>query len=310
MKTYKVYRHGFTCGTAPTKNDHPREKRGEVAGWSQGATRRNTQFLRSVRESELPTDCQGNPLRAIALTLTLKTCPATGDDWHKLRRAFLKRCERLGLYRCHWVTEWQRRGVPHLHGAFWFPEHVPPLDVLKHWLEVSAEHGAQLGAQYVLPITDAVGWFQYLSKHAARGVGHYQRSPENVPEGWKGKTGRVWGKTGDWPVQEPVPVEMGPSAYYAFRRIVRNWRTADSRTTGVRDAVGLYRRKHPEAKGKPEKDLYKPAGAFKRLQSARGMLRCNDRNLSSVRGVSEWLPEETQFLILDHLRAQGHEVRC
>jgi len=310
LKTLKVYRHGFTCGTAPTKNDHTREKRSTVAGWSQGAARRNTQFLRSVFEPDLHTDDQGNPLRAIALTLTLQKCPATGAHWHKLRRAFLKRCERIGLYRCHWVTEWQRRGVPHLHGAFWFPENVSHWDVLNHWVQAASEHGAQLGAQYALPITDAVGWFKYLSKHAARGVNHYQRSPENVPAGWKGKTGRVWGKTGEWPVREPVALEMDSAAYYSLRRIVRRWRIAHARSDCIRDAVHLARRRDPELRRYDFDRVARLVGAYSSITRARGMLRCTDPKLSSVRGVSDWLPEQSQLQILYHLRSLGHAITC
>ena len=30
------------------------------------------------------------------------------------------------------------------------------------------------------------------------------------------------------------------------------------------------------------------------LQFSRAMLRCNDENLSNVRGVSEWIPQDVQ----------------
>lgn len=309
MKTYKLYRHGFTCGTAPGKNDHPREKRDIVKGWSPSAARRNTQFLRTVYEPDLHTDTDGTPLNAFALTLTLKTCPATAEDWHKLRRAFLMRCERMGLARCHWVTEWQRRGVPHLHGAFWFPTNVAQIEILRHWIQAAEAYGAQFGAQYVLPITDAVGWFKYLSKHASRGVSHYQRSPENVPEGWKSKTGRVWGKTGEWPTQEPVALQMEPNTYHAFRRIARRWRIAHARTQCVTDTLHLARRRDPSLHNLPDDQVAKLTGAYKSITRARGMLRCHSKNLSDCRGVSDWLSDEQQFQILDHLRAQGYHFQ-
>ena len=213
MRTLKVYRHGLTMGTAPNSYKHVPRIRGEVQGWSSSATRRNTAFLRSAVETDLPNDLNGSPLTAYAFTLTLKTCPPTPDDWHRLRKAFLKRLNRLGLYRCHWVTEWQRRGVPHLHGAFWFPS-VPgcdstPVNVLRHWMDLTAEpYGASYSAQHFTLITDAVGWFKYLSKHASRGVTHYQRNPKNIPPEWSKKTGRVWGHTGDWPISEPMQFEL------------------------------------------------------------------------------------------------------
>ncbi|WP_425527867.1 rolling circle replication-associated protein, partial [Xylella fastidiosa] len=56
----------------------------------------------------------------LALTLTVRDCPATAQEWQRMRRAWEKRMKRAGMIRVHWVTEWQRRGVPHLHCAIWF----------------------------------------------------------------------------------------------------------------------------------------------------------------------------------------------
>jgi len=306
MRTFKVYRHGFTIGTAPAKNDHDREKRGQVHGWSMSATRRNTAFLRSVYEPDLHQTADGVELGAFAVTLTLKDCPGTSDDWHKLRRAYMMRLARLGLYRSHWVTEWQRRGVPHLHGAFWFPRHVMPWDIVRAWTDVSADYGAKDRGQHITPITDAVGWFKYLSKHASRGVSHYQRNPENIPPEWKKKTGRVWGKTGDWPVSEPVQLTLDDRAFYAMRRIAKRWRVADARAS-VPDAVRLAIRKTPALSQCPPEAQKRAAGAYRRVQSARRMLN-GPKEKSSVIGVSEWLPMEVQFLALDWLRSEGYSV--
>ncbi|WP_229149984.1 hypothetical protein, partial [Alcanivorax sp. 1008] len=222
-------------GTAPRLNNHQRAIRGEVGGWSSSATRRNVAFLRSVEPSTL-SGTPDAPLLGLAVTLTLRDCPATSDDWHKLRRAFLKRLERIGLARCHWVTEWQRRGVPHLHGAFWFPGDVSDFaairsEVLLHWLAVADSHNVSIRAQHCALISDALGWFQYVAKHAARGVKHYQRSSDNIPEGWK-KTGRMWGHTGDWDTREPVQVDLPDPVYFRLRRLVRSWRVADARVDG------------------------------------------------------------------------------
>ncbi|MFO5973161.1 hypothetical protein, partial [Pseudomonas aeruginosa] len=59
---------------------------------------------------------------AAALTPTVRDCPPTSDDWHRLLKAWAMRMQRAGMIRLHWVTEWQRRGVPHLHCAIWFPD--------------------------------------------------------------------------------------------------------------------------------------------------------------------------------------------
>jgi len=191
MRTLKLYLHGATMGTPPSQNSHSRSKRGEVGGWSSSATRRNIAFLRSVEPDSLDYSPNQDLLVGFAITLTLRDCPPTSEIWHTLRRKFIKRIERMGLVRSHWVTEWQRRGVPHLHGAFWLPvssnQDIPltTATIISHWLAVAAPYGVSYRAQHSSLIHDAVGWFQYVAKHAARGVKHYQRSSENIPEGWK-----------------------------------------------------------------------------------------------------------------------------
>lgn len=285
MRTITFYRHGVTMGTPSSKPNKSPVIRGDVQGWSKSATRRNIAFLRSVDEHSIQATPDGELLAAIALTLTLKDCPPTGEDWHKIRRSFLKRLERSGLHRCHWVTEWQRRGVPHLHGAFWFPSDNTPQqtsrivsEILNHWLAVASQYGAQIHGQHFNLIYDPVGWFKYLAKHAARGVHHYQRSKLNIPDGWK-KTGRVWGHTGDWPLTDPDKRLVSDAEFFTFRRLARSWRKADARTSGNR-----YR-----------------------IRSARQMLKHNHPEQSKLRGVSEWIPQPTALTFLDLARSIGEK---
>lgn len=281
MRTMKVYLHGVTMGTRPSSTPHVRAKRGKVGGWSAGATRRNVAFLRSVEPDSL-TNCPEGPLVGFAVTLTLRDCPPSSESFHKLRRAYLMRLQRMGLFRCHWVIEWQRRGVPHIHGAFWLPA---PNDVfgysalanllVDHWLAVAGPYGVARAAQHVTPITDAVGWFQYVAKHAARGVKHYQRSSENMPEGWA-TTGRMWGKTGEWVTRDAMEFRLSDDVYFRMRRLARSWRVADARGT-----------------------------TKYRIRAARHMLRCNDPDLSKLRGVSEWIPQELMLALMDVARGTG-----
>ena len=72
------------------------------------------------------------------------------------------------------------------------------------WLRLAAEYGPGEVGQDVVAITGPLGWLRYLSKHAARGVAHYQR--KGTPAGWT-KTGRLWGHGGAWPVDEGVMAE-------------------------------------------------------------------------------------------------------
>lgn len=263
MRTLSVYRHGVTMGTAPRLNPTTPEKRGECKGWSASATRRNVAFLRSI-----PADTlfgQGE-----AFTLTLRDCPEDFKTWAAMRDLLLKRLFHAGAIRVHWVTEWQRRGVPHLHGCIWWPEGSDHRGaVLYHWHKLAEQYGVSPKAQTCKPISDAVGWFQYCAKHAARGVKHYQRDSSNIPEGWQ-KTGRMWGYRGEWTIDDPTRLIVCDQTFYRLRRLVRCWRIADARASG---------------------------DAF-RISTARGMLRCHKPTLSNVRGVSEWIPEHLYLAML------------
>lgn len=190
------------------------------------------------------------------------------------------------MIRLHWVTEWQRRGVPHLHCAIWFPDRYETLMTTEAWVEVAGAYGAGLRGQHARPIDGPVGWFRYLSKHAARGVKHYQRSGDNIPEGWQSKTGRVWGFSGEWPIAEPRKFHVqdhtndGDGGWFALRRMIRSWRLADARAAG---------------------DTW-------RIRSARSMFRDSDPNLSKLRGFSEWIPEGPQLRMLANLAERGFSV--
>ena len=272
MPVLKFYHHGMTAGTPPARNDHLRAKRDRVEGWSAGSTRRNTRFLYSIREGDLTGYGQ-------ALTLTVRDCPQTHDDWHRMRTSFFKRLRRMGMIRAHWVTEWQRRGVPHLHCAVWFDRPEPQSETIRHWWDISKSLRSGFGGQHCAPIHDQLGWFQYLSKHASRGLSHYQRSPENVPQGWK-KTGRMWGHIGDWPVDDEIKLEVTFDAFHRFRRTIRNYVIAIARASGNR----------------------------KRITYTRKMLSCSDPDMSRVKGLSEWIPLDTQIQIAVWLKTQGYSV--
>jgi hypothetical protein len=251
--------------------------RGEIGGWSVAATRRNTGFLRTINEKRLSG-------AGVALTLTLRDCPPTSDEWHRLRRAWIERMRRAGMIRLHWVTEWQRRGVPHLHGAIWFPDRYEMSIPVQAWCEVAGDYGAGMKGQHVRIIDGPIGWFQYLSKHAARGVKHYQRNSDSIPAEWQKKTGRVWGHVGEWPTMEPVRIELqdqhGDGGYFAFRRMVRSWRIADARA---------------------EKNAF-------RIRQARTMLKAPTIERSRITPVSEWIGAAGALQFLGNLVARGYEV--
>jgi hypothetical protein len=211
-----------------------------------------------------------------AVTLTMLQTPVSYQDWQNLLKRLFDRLREAGFLRWHWVVEWQRRGTPHLHLAVYGEsEYVSPGNaVVAMWLDLTSErYGSRLSAQFVTPITGPVGWLRYLSKHASRGVAHYQR--QGKPAGWE-KTGRLWGYGGDWPASEPVQGVLTQRQYHQVRRMVRRYAIAQARAAALRyQAFG---------------DEKKAAAAWKSVGYLRGMLACNDRMLSSVRGVSEWVP--------------------
>ena len=269
-----AYVNGSTLGSPPPRQDHERAKRGVVKGWSTSAVRRHTKWLYSIESDRLSGV-------GLAITLTVRDCPATAADWSATRRSFIRRLERAGVIRVHWLTEWQRRGVPHLHGAVYFPTGTSFPDalaiLLTAWLAVAGEFNAQWQSQDVKLIDGVSGWLKYLSKHASRGVKHYQR--QGSPAGWE-TTGRLWGYSGTWPEVEPMQFTTDRHAGYRFRRMVRAWTIADARRSG-----------DP-----------------KRIAWARRMLACNDPKLSAVRGVSGWVPEHVTLSLIALLIDQGEGV--
>lgn len=261
MPILTIRRHGVTSG-CPGTGSNPGIKT-DVQGWSQSSTRSNLRFLYSVDEGNLTG-------HGFAVTLTLKHCPLAHADWHRLRSSWIKRLRRAGLVRLHWVTEWQRRGVPHLHAAVYLT-HDDPAPLMQSWLAVAAEYGATEYGQHITPIWDQLGFAKYVAKHAARGLHHYQRSRLSIPDGWK-KTGRMWGKSGDWPTGSELKLAVDQAAWYRWRRLVRRYRIADAR-------AGAF-----------------PARA-RRISTARRMLQ-GRREASAVRGVSEWIPQELSLRLL------------
>ena len=258
---------GYTAACAPANTSPPpdRPPRGEVTGFSARAAARNTAFLRAQpREGFDDGD-------AYACTLTLGRCPETHEEWKRLCDRWFKRVRRMGLGRLHWVVEWTRQGRPHLHASVWLPAGTPngAARLRQHWLDVTEGHRTLSRAQHVVPIERFGGWACYVGKHAARGVGHYQRSAGRMPEGWT-STGRMWGKLGDWHDVAPEDTRVSTAEFHRFRRIVRKLEVSRALARG------------------------NPRGA----RYARRSLRCTDPKLSAVRGLSVWSDYEGQELAL------------
>ena len=264
---------------AAIQSGHKRKPgaRGKCLGWSAGACRRNARFLRSV----VPDSLYGN---GYACTLTVRDLPSSAIVWAQVRDAFLKRVRRMGVIRFHWVTEWTSRGVPHLHLVLFFhpSDRWIEIDVRRAWMDVAGFLGTGPQGQCIKRLDDAVGWFGYVSKHSARGAAHYQRQAAALPDTWD-TVGRVWGKGGDWVVQEVV-VEIEDDVFHVLRRLVRGWLTAQARSDVKREK--LYGKKH------------RIEAAQRRVFHARNMLKCTKKELSGVRGLGHWVNGDAQEELL------------
>lgn len=322
-----IYHNGVSVGMA---GGNPKPvKRGSCKGWTPAVARRNLRFLWSVDVSELTGI-------GFSFTFTVsQDVPETAQKWasmvQRLAVAFNRGTFRTpSALRYHWVTEWQMRGAPHLHGAVYFePSLVTAAGGVKAMCQALENVWAAIAGlghtagQHVSPIFDALGWSQYCAKHAARGAKHAQRSADVAPEQWEGRTGRMWGKGGSWPIVEPVRIDDDRISFHMLRRLIFRykrgefWRRVFSACkAGATEEAGRAFGKGKQsgspssrAPNLPNPDnlteteraqrgsaVGRPQGVCLSRQQVRELrflktsLRCPDRALSSYRGASTWVP--------------------
>ena len=288
MPVVSVYANGTSAsvlsGVTPAKTS-----RGNAQGWSVGSARRNDHFLQSIHFEQLT----GEPW---AITLTIPSADAgKGDlpdshEFHNMLQAVLKRVKALGAVRWHWVIEMTSKKTPHIHLSVWLaePSKEFELKLRQSWGRIALRHGLLVSqrAQCVKKMSSS-GWAQYCSKHGARGVKHYQREREALPEGWRDRPGRMWGYGGDWPSPAerlPERRELGKRAFWRYRRLVRSWCLSNARKT----ANSRLRKRY--------------------IAQARRMLACSHRKLSPVKPINVWLPEPVSRAFLSMLTAE-YEAR-
>lgn len=287
MPVLTVYPRGCTGGFAPSTTKAP-SLRGDVAGWSSSAARRNARFTMSVDPRKLPPG-------GVALSLTVRDVPESPEAWGRLRTALLNRLRRTGLDRYHWVVEWQRRRAPHLHLSVWLvgldPAQAGAVSV-RHWLDLAAAYRPRASGQFASPIWGFDGWSRYCAKHVSRGAGHAQRSPEYRPESWK-RSGRMWGKGGDWPTAE-TRLELDTRSFHRLRRWLHRWAVDQARREVATLPACTKRR----------------AVAEKRARYLVHRLRNVAPERSAVLGFGEWVTAPVLARMLDVLVDQGAELRA
>lgn len=263
MPVVRVYLGG-SSGGFPGRSEQNRQDvppRGVIRAWSHGASRRLVAWLWSVDATKLGSN-------GWALTLTLGTTPDNAVQWHAARKAVMQALKRGGATAQQWVVEWTALGRPHLHMAVYGDGQLDRVAVLA-WLRIAEMYGWEVTykAQHIVPINDATGWLMYVSKHAARGVNHYQR--QGAPDGWE-RTGRLWGYWGDWPRELPVEVDLTDAQFHRYRRL-----------------MVAYQRKRMIASG------VKPYRALKLGH------RNGDSEKGRLMGFSGWVPEAISFELLN-----------
>lgn len=268
------------------------DKRGKATGWSEGAARRNRDFLMSVDGDALADRSQGEPY---ALSLTFGRDEIVSPmRLRQSREAFFKRLRALGMIRLHWLVEFQRDGTPHLHMLVYMPwdalEERVAGAIREAWLQASAFSGSAVSGQHVVPVGHLKGWKQYLAKHGIRGVRHYQRQ---MPEGWEAP-GRMWGKLGEWPTWS-VALEVDDDTFFRLRRALRAYRIATARQ---------------------ELLTAKPCDLAVKRQSLSHARRClhdprdGGSRRTAMRGSCIWMPRELSIRVVQNLATfPGARVR-
>lgn len=290
--------------TAKPRKTAPVPERTKNRGWTKHAALRNRAFLYSVIPHEL--DGVG-----FSVTLTVKHC-SSSQLWAKWRKNFVQALrDRYDLTRFHIVTEWQRRGAPHLHMAVWFGAETArgfgdrkgdgsatvlapdqeqiwrkalpfwQSEIVHLWLKVAKQGEPAYLAQDVkeIPEGDALHWLRYLAKHGSRSVNNYQRNSENIPLGWEGGTGQVWNKGGDWPTMFPLRLErIEQEQKYQFRRHLKNY------LASCPESMRIARKSRAE---------------FRRYWA--GYLQSNDATKGRTRPISSFVDLEIQVRILKNI---------
>lgn len=265
-------------------------ERTATKGWTPNVARRNEQRLQQIDFDAV----EGVPA---FVTLTMPSGQmedVTAAMFHSWLKSWLRYMKRHGMSHYYWILEFQASGNPHLHVLVWLDHTPDPLETyraLRSWVGILNKSGVGARIQGQIWESIDVGGeiavdgepvpahpervLMYLAKHAARGVAHYQRQIENMPEDWQFRSGRVWGHDRGLPLQEQEDVETDYPTFHRFRRLVRRWRLAEARS--IKDA-----------------DRRRAA-----IVQARGSLKCGRPDISPYRGVSAWIPSDVASALLD-----------
>lgn len=189
------------------------EERKANRGWTAAVARRNSQYLQRIDFERV----DGTPY---AVTLTLPAWQmeqVTPVVMHRLIDVMIKYLRRHGMLHFHWIIEFTARRMPHIHMSVWMADRYEEWDrhlrqyivwdnnesavvsnVVVKWLELTEAEGLHTSSnsQDVQLIDGNEAWLVYIAKHGIRGVKHYQRALDNMPDEWRDGAGAMWDTTG------------------------------------------------------------------------------------------------------------------
>lgn len=276
-------------------------ERTATKGWTVNVARRNEQRLQQI-------DFDGIDGVPAFVTLTMPSQQmedVTAAMFHGWLKSWLRYMKRHGLRHYYWILEFQASGNPHLHVLVWLDREWEPLETykaLRSWVSMlnKSDVGARIQGQ-IWENIDVGGELtvdgetvpahpervlMYLAKHAARGVAHYQRQIENMPDDWQFRSGRVWGHDRGLPLREQQDFECDYATFWRYRRLVRRWRVSEANS------------------------IVDPERRRSAILQARRCLRCPRPDISPYRGISAWVPAEVASQLLDAASRGGeHEER-
>ena len=301
MPTVSIREHGVSAvrnqtvvnpetGEIVTLTAFQPPERTATKGWTPNVARRNEQRLQQIDFDAV----EGFPAFVTLTMPSQQMSDVSAAMFHGWLKSWLRYMKRHGLTHYYWILEFQASGNPHLHVLVWLDHTPDPLEnyhALRSWVGILNKSG--VGAQLQGQIWESIDVggtitvdgepvpahpervLMYLAKHAARGVAHYQRQIENMPEDWQYRSGRVWGHDRGLPLRAQQDVETDYPTFHRFRRLVRRWRLAEARA--IKDPV---RRRAA-------------------VSQARRCLKCSRPDVSPYRGVSAWIPADVASQLLD-----------
>ena len=226
---YEMVELGIRLNQAPRPG-----VRGACMGWTPAASRANRRFAASIDAEAL------QHMGLLGVTCTVRDCPPCAEGWAERRQAWYAALKRHGLVHWHWVTEWQRRAVPHLHALLVYPNQRTAVEAIEPglhaWLRANRDlHPAKPGQRWGT-VRSIKAIARYQAKHVARTVKNYQRDAAYMPASWRGRTGRVWGASQGFPRLEPKVAYLSVEQADIMRKNMARVAASQLRRKGLRKA--------------------------------------------------------------------------